>query len=245
MPAICCCARAVLRWRRASTTCAAFRAAPAHRPPIRFSSLSCGARDLRDVVQLASYRGGYIGACSVEKNATICWLMDRAACARSVPIGAHLAWIARNLRARRSAFRRPLRLRPSGRGVGNTYGYMRTAAIAPDIFALGDQLCVIPSCTGDGTSLALSSGVAAAHAVLAGTSAGEFQKSFLQRVRRQFFWAKAVEATFKSAPLRAIGVGAVAALPSLAGLAASLTRLEGVDELIRPSTLAGSKATAR
>lgn len=215
---------------------------------IQLSLSPAAARDLRDVVQLASYRGGYIGACCVEgENATICWLMDRAAMREVGPDWrAHLAWIARQsarvgdlLSGARFVSDRPAAV------SAIPYGYMRTTAIAPDIYPLGDQLCVIPSCTGDGTSLALSSGVAAAHAVLAGTSAGEFQKSFLQRVRRQFFWAKAVEATFKSAPLRAIGVGAVAVLPSLAGLAASLTRLEGVDELIPPSTLAGSTAPAR
>lgn len=215
---------------------------------IQLSLAPAVARDLRDVVQLASYRGGYIGACSVEEgSATICWLMDRSAMREVGPDWrTHLAWIARQsanagdlLSGARFVSERPAAV------SAIPYGYMRTAAIAPDIFALGDQLCVIPSFTGDGTSLALSSGVAAAQAVLAGRSAGEFQRSFLQRVRRQFFWAKAVEATFKSAPLRALGVGAVAALPSLAGLAASLTRLKGVDELIGAPGLADATARAR
>ena len=54
------------------------------------------------------------------------------------------------------------------------YGYMRYSAIASNVFALGDQLCVIPSFTGDGTSLALSSGVEAAQAVLARRTAEAF-----------------------------------------------------------------------
>ena len=38
------------------------------------------ARDLDGVVQLASYRGGYIGACNVEEGmAPICWLLDASA----------------------------------------------------------------------------------------------------------------------------------------------------------------------
>jgi len=215
---------------------------------IQLSLTPAAACDLRDVVQLASYRGGYIGACSVdEETATICWLMDRRAMREVGPDWrAHLAWIAQRtarvgdlLAGAHFISERPAAV------SAIPYGYMRRAAIAPNIFPLGDQLCVIPSFTGDGTSLALSSGVAAAQAVLAGKSAGEFQRSVLQRVRRQFFCARAIEVTFKSAPLRALGVGAIAALPALAGLAASLTRLKGVDELIRAPGFSDATARAR
>jgi flavin-dependent dehydrogenase len=111
------------------------------------------------------------------------------------------------------------------------YGYRRRAVIGKNVFPVGDQLCVIPSFTGDGTSLALSSGLAAAQAVLAAKSAGDFQTAFLERIRAQFLWARAVDATFKSAATRAFAVGAVAALPSLARLVASLTRVKGVPEM--------------
>ncbi len=111
------------------------------------------------------------------------------------------------------------------------YGYMRRATIAPNVYAVGDQLCVIPSFTGDGTSLALSSGLAAARALLEGSSAGAFQQAFLARIRTQFLWAQTVDATFKSALTRALGVGAVAAAPPLARLIASLTRVRDVARL--------------
>jgi len=124
------------------------------------------------------------------------------------------------------------------------YGYMRYSAVAPNVFPLGDQLCVIPSFTGDGTSLALSSGVAAAQAVIAGRTAEAFQRSFLHRVRGQFFWARAVEAAFKSAPLRALSIGAVGAMPKLAGLAVNLTRVKDVADIICPPS-AGVTAPAR
>jgi len=90
---------------------------------------------------------------------------------------------------------------------------------------------VIPSFTGDGTSLALSSGAGAAHACLAGKTAGEFQKTFLDQVRTQFFCAGAVDTLFKSSALRALSVQAIAAMPSLAQIATNLTRVKDYGNL--------------
>ena len=108
---------------------------------------------------------------------------------------------------------------------------MRRAVIAPNVYPTGDQLSVIPSFTGDGTSLALASGLAAAHAVLSDQASGVFQEEFLRRIRTQFFWARAVDATFKSHVTRALSVGALGAVPPLATLIASLTRVKGVKEM--------------
>lgn len=189
---------------------------------------------LADVVQLVGYRGGYIGACSVEQGeATICWLLD-ARVMREIGSDwrAHLDYIARRSSALGDllAGARFLSARPTAVS-GIPYGYRRTSPIAPNIYALGDQLCVIPSFTGDGTSLALSSGVAGARACLSGTSAGAFQQAFLQHVRAQFFWARAVDGVFKSALTRSLGVLSIAAAPGLARLAAGLTRVRNWQEL--------------
>ncbi len=192
------------------------------------------ARALGGIVQLASYRGGYIGACNVEDgNATICWLMDAAAMrAVGADWRAHLDHLARQSSAIGDLLSGARYLSPAPAAVsGIPYGYTRRAAIAPNVYALGDQLCVIPSFTGDGTSLALSSGVAAAHAILDGVPAQRFQEAFLARARSQLLWASAVDATFKSAPARALTVAATAALPSLARLVVNLTRVRGVAEL--------------
>jgi flavin-dependent dehydrogenase len=215
---------------------------------IQLSLSAPAVRDLQDVVQLASYRGGYMGACHVEDDSsTICWLMDRPTMREVGPDWRmHLNWIARSCGAvgdlisgARFHSERPAAV------SAIPYGYMRRAVIAPDIYPLGDQLCVIPSCTGDGTSLALSSGIAAAQAVLGGLSAGQFQAAFLERVRRQFRWARLIEATFNSAPLRSLAVGTVAAWPALAGLAANVTRVKGVGELMPAPTAAPTAARAR
>jgi len=204
---------------------------------VQLSLTPHAARALGGIVQLASYRGGYIGACTVEDgSATICWLMD--AC-RMRELGpdwrAHLAYIARQSSAVGDLLlgARFLSARPAAVS-GIPYGYRRRATIAPNVFPVGDQIAVIPSFTGDGTSLALSSGVAAAQAVLGGKPAGAFQREFLARTRAQFLWARGLDATFKSELSRTFSVAAIAALPSLAGLVASRTRLKGIDELTGP-----------
>jgi flavin-dependent dehydrogenase len=201
---------------------------------IQLSLTPAAARALGGIVQLASYRGGYIGACTVEDgSATICWLMDARAMRE---VGgdwrAHLDDIARQSSAVGDllAGARFLSARPAA-VAGIPYGYRRRAAIAPNVFPVGDQLAVIPSFTGDGTSLALSSGVAAAQAALSGQPAAAFQRAFLAQTRAQFLWARGLDATFKSKLSRSASVAAIAALPPLAGLAANLTRLKGIDAL--------------
>jgi flavin-dependent dehydrogenase len=227
-------------WPRASGSMTAYKVQLAPSPQT--------ARALRDVVQLVSYRGGYIGACNVEDgNATICWLVGPRAMQDVGPDWtAQLAHLSRQSSAIGDliAGARFLSARPAA-VAAIPYGYMRRAVIAENVFPVGDQLCVIPSFTGDGTSLALSSGLAAAQAVLEARSAGEFQRAFLKRIRAQFFWAQAVDATFKSAPTRAFAVGAVALLPSLARLVASLTRVKGVPELTGSEPVGEARARAR
>lgn len=227
-------------WPRASGSMTAYKVQLAPSPQT--------ARALRDVVQLVSYRGGYIGACNVEDgNATICWLVGPRLLQDVGPDWtAQLAHLSRQSSAIGDlvAGARFLSARPTA-VAAIPYGYMRRAVIAENVFPVGDQLCVIPSFTGDGTSLALSSGLAAAQAVLEARSAGEFQRAFLKRIRAQFFWAQAVDATFKSAPTRAFAVGAVALLPSLARLVASLTRVKGVPELTGSEPVGEARARAR
>lgn len=190
---------------------------------------SAATRALREVVQLATYRGGYVGACNVEEGATtICWLLDADAMSRAgSDWTAHLAFIARQCPVMGDLLSgaRFLSARPAA-VAAVPYGYKRHGVIAPNVFPVGDQLAVIPSFTGDGTSLALSSGLAAAQAVLAGQTADTYQAAFLRRIRGQFVWAKAVDATFKASLTRAMGVGAVAAMPWLARSVANLTRLQ-------------------
>ncbi len=206
---------------------------------IQLSPFPAVARALDGVVQLVSYRGGYVGACNVEDDAvTICWIMDGRAMKEVGPEWtAHLNYISRHssLMGDILAGAHYRSARPAA--VSSIpYGYKRRAVIAPNVYPTGDQLSVIPSFTGDGTSLALASGLAAARAVLGDQTAQGFQADFLGRVRAQFFWARAVDATFKSGITRALSIGAMGALPPLATLVASLTRVKGVKEMTTDPT---------
>jgi flavin-dependent dehydrogenase len=228
-------------WPRRAGSMTAFK--------LQLAPAAAAARALDGVVQLATYRGGYMGACRVEGGeATICWLMDER---RMRTLGpdwrGHLEYISRSCSGVGDLLAGALFLSERPAAIAAIpYGYVRRTAIAENVFALGDQLAVIPSFTGDGTSLALSSGVGAAQAVLAGQSAAEFQSAFLTRIRAQLLWARAVDATFKSAPLRTLGIGAVAAVPALAQVIARLTRLNGVAGLIAAQQLAAPlRAPAR
>ncbi|MGI9403564.1 MAG: NAD(P)/FAD-dependent oxidoreductase [Hyphomicrobium sp.] len=206
---------------------------------IQLSLSQEASRALEGLVQLVSYRGGYIGACNVEDDtATICWLMDARAMKEVGPEWtAHLDYISRHSSTMGDllAGARYLSARPAA--VSSIpYGYLRRAVIAANVYPTGDQLSVIPSFTGDGTSLALASGLAAARAVLSSQPAQGFQAEFLGRIRTQFFWARAIDATFKSGITRALSVGAMGALPPLATLVASLTRMKGVTEMTTDPT---------
>lgn len=201
---------------------------------IQLEPSPAAARALKDVVQLAGYDGGYIGACSIEGGqATICWLLDgRALKALGSNWTAQLKYIAcaapavgEVLSGARFMTERPATI------SGLPFGYRRHDVIGPNVYPVGDQLAVIPSFTGDGTSLALSSGIAAAQALLAHVEAGDYQRAFLKRVGAQLNVARAVDAAFTMEPTRAVGVRAVAALPSLARLIANLTRVRDVGRL--------------
>jgi flavin-dependent dehydrogenase len=198
---------------------------------ITFQPTPANFAALDGIVQLVSYRGGYIGACNVEDGAvTICWLREeRDMQALGSDWRAHLDDIAGQSSALGDLLSGARFLSPRPAAVSAIpYGYVRREVIAANLFPLGDQLCVIPSFTGDGTSLALSSGLAAASAVLGGEAAGKFQRDFLARIRAQFLWARAVETTFRYAPARVFGVGAISLVPGLVGLITNLTRVRGI-----------------
>ncbi len=197
-----------------------------------FELRSEARRSLEDTVQLVSYHGGYIGACNIENGAaTLCWLADKSMMSRTSG-----RWdVQLDELRRQSPFisdllddATPLTERPATVSA-IPFGYKRTRTIHTSVFPIGDQLAVIPSFTGDGTSLALMSGILAAEAVLQGQTAEQFQSSFHVRTRRQFRWASAVDVSFKTSLTRFMSIGAVAAFPILA---TSLARRTRFSELI-------------
>jgi flavin-dependent dehydrogenase len=187
---------------------------------------------LEDLVQLAMFPGGYAGVCLVEGGiATICWVVDRDVTGEAaVAWDAHAAFLAQ-----RSDFfasllggATPLWDKPVA-VAAIPYGFLRREVISDAIYPLGDQLVVIPSYTGDGTSIALHTGIAAAHAVLGGQSAGEFQAETIAKLKPQIAWAKVANVAFVNATAQRV-TAAVArvvpwAVPGIAKFVVNRTRL--------------------
>lgn len=179
-------------------------------------------------VQLSGFEGGYIGASLIEDGAaTLCWVADPTFMSRT-----NGRWQAQlDGLAKASPYvgdllsgAKPLFGQPATTAA-IPYGFRRRNAVGASFFPVGDQLSVIPSFTGNGTSIALSSGVAAAKAFLRGEAAESFQHAFLRRLAPQFRWANAIDIAFKSGVSRFIGVAAIGLFPALATQLTRLTRL--------------------
>lgn len=205
--------------------------------------LTPGARHtLAGVVQLVGYRGGYIGACNIEGGAaTLCWLADKSLMQRS---GGRW-WTQVDDLARRSPYigdiligARAMSEKPAA-VAAVPFGYIRRDAISPRVYPIGDQLAVIPSCTGDGTSIALTSGLAAARAVLRNVDSADYQRVFTRNIGSQFRWAGAVNQLFKTRATRSISVAAMALFP---GLATGLTRMTRLRDNALADALEGDGA---
>jgi flavin-dependent dehydrogenase len=187
---------------------------------------------LENVVQLAMFNGGYAGVCLVEGGiATICWVIDRHVAGEAVAAwDDHAAFLAR-----RSEFfatllggAMPLWDRPVA-VAAIPYGFLRREVISDAVYPLGDQLVVIPSYTGDGTSIALHTGIEAARAVLGGQSAGEFQAKAIAKLKPQIAWARVANVAFVNATAQRLtaAVARIApwAVPGIARFVVNRTRL--------------------
>ncbi len=188
---------------------------------------------LDQCVHLSMFRGGYAGVCLVEDGiATICWVVERAALGGEAP----MAWGAHaNFLAQRSEFfaalldgAAPLWDKPVA-VAAIPYGFLREETVSDAIYPVGDQLVVIPSYTGDGTSIALHTGITAAQAILDRRSARDFQTAAIARLRPQIAWAKLANVAFVNATAQrmtaAIARLAPWALPQVATFIANKTRV--------------------
>ncbi|HZP20674.1 MAG TPA: FAD-dependent monooxygenase [Bauldia sp.] len=186
---------------------------------------------LEGVVQLVLLPGGYVGACLVDGGrASLCWQIETARLAetgadwraqldRFAALSPHFGDVlagARAVDARAAAV------------SSLPFGYVRREAIADCVYPVGDQMAVIPAFTGDGTSLALASGILAARALVRGETATAFQRSFAAGLGPQFRVARVVAAIFRREIGRRFTIGALRAAPPLARMVANGTRLTGV-----------------
>ena len=187
---------------------------------------------LDDSVQLAMFPGGYVGVCLVEGGiATVCWVIDRDVAGEPVVTwGEHVAFLAQRSQffAKLFAGATPLWDKPVA-VAAIPYGFLRREVISDVVYPLGDQLVVIPSYTGDGTSIALHTGMAAARAVLSGQSAGEFQAKAVAKLKPQIAWAKVANVAFVNATAQRLtsAVARIApwAVPGIARFVVNRTRL--------------------
>jgi flavin-dependent dehydrogenase len=190
------------------------------------------AASLENLVQLAVFRGGYVGACLVEGGvATICWVTERDVPGEtSVTWDAHASFLAQRstflaglLGGATALWDRPVAV------AGIPYGFLRREVISEAIYPVGDQLVVIPSYTGDGTSIALHTGIAAAEAVLNGRSAAEFQAGAISKLKSQITWAKLANVAFVNATAQRVSAAAARwtpwVIPRLATFIVNRTRL--------------------
>ena len=112
--------------------------------------------------------------------------------------------------------------------AGLSYGYLRAEPIGQAIHSVGDQLAVIPSFTGDGMSIALYSGMAAARAVLNGQPAEHCQRDLISRLRPQFRVSSAIGRMLETPVTCGISVVVAGLFPHVVSTVARATRLRGL-----------------
>jgi menaquinone-9 beta-reductase len=190
------------------------------------------AATLESVVQLAMFNGGYAGVCLVEGGiATICWVIDRNVAGEAAAAwDDHAAFLTQRSEffATLLAGATPLWDKPVA-VAAIPYGFLRREVISDTVYPLGDQLVVIPSYTGDGTSIALHTGMAAARAILDGQSARDFQANAIAKLKPQIAWAKVANVAFVNAAAQRVtsAVARIApwAVPGIARFVVNRTRL--------------------
>ena len=187
------------------------------------------AANLHDVVMLAVYRNGYQGLQQIEgRHASLCWIVDRAD-ARELGHNwtNHRQFLSRQsgLVADHLSAGRPLMDRPVS-VAGLPLGFLRREAPSDRIYAIGDQLGMIPSFAGDGIAIALGSGILAARALLEQRSPVRYQEDMHRTLRQQFFLARPLHYLMTSPAAQTAGIGVLKTLPGLMRILASATRFD-------------------
>jgi len=189
---------------------------------------------LTGVVQLAFFRGGYVGACLVENGLlSVAWVIQDHLVRRVGPdwqrqsayLGSQSSVFADLIAEARPLFVKPLAT------AAIPFGFMRAQPIAPKIFPIGDQLAVVPSFTGDGMAIALYSGLAAARALSAGQSAIAWQRELIARLRPQFRLATSIGSLLEAPATCGISIAVGKLLPPLVRGIVSATRLRGFNHI--------------
>lgn len=184
-------------------------------------------RALADVVELHLFDDGYAGFLLQEDGSTnICLSIANQALNRAGGIEPLMARLVKE----QPRFGERLREARTGQWTaiaGVPYGWKARRG-ERGLFRLGDQAAVIASLTGDGIAIALRSGMRAAAAFLAAgpDGAAPFQESFSRDAAMPLRIAGALRWAAERPVARGAAIGLIGAMPSLARLAAGLTRID-------------------
>lgn len=182
------------------------------------------ARTLEGVIELHLYDGGYAGLLMQEDGtANLCLSASRQRLKEAGGIDGlveRLAGELPDLKARLSAGEAGEWSAVSG----VPYGW-RARVTAEGVYRIGDQAAVIASIAGDGIAIALESGSAAARAIAGGVPAAQFQRAWARRARRPIGLAEGLRRSAEHPLRREAMMGLLGWFPSLAPLAARLTRI--------------------
>jgi menaquinone-9 beta-reductase len=214
---------------------------------IHVNPSAAARQSLTGVVQLYAFPGGYGGFCLIEegllsiawnihsdmlRSVGSSWAAQSAHLAKNSPVFADL------IDGAEAAWSKPLAV------SGQPYGFLRSEPVGPSIYPVGDQLAVIPSFIGDGTALALASGIAAARAVLSNESAHEFQRRIVKGCKPQFRIAGALDFTISQTPLRKLALAGARMAPALVTSLIAVSRLRGFDDVLASARNPGQRSSA-
>ena len=194
-------------------------------------------RLLGGAIELHLFHGGYAGIVLQEGgSANICLALRKSALADS---GRSPDALFRWLSDRSSAFAARLgdnwdeaRIDTIG---AIPYGFIATETHS-GLYRLGDQAAVIPSLAGEGISIALASGVAAADALAAGESAPHYQARFAAAARNPVRLASAAWRMAETTLGARAGLALARIAPSLVAGFADMARIDP------PASLAPARA---
>jgi flavin-dependent dehydrogenase len=181
-------------------------------------------------IEVLLFEGGYAGLQLVEGGvANLCLLVTRDVFGRAgkdwPSLLAHLRRGCGHLDERLDGaveqLDRPLTI------AGVPYGYRHRPRSddSPRFYRAGDQMAVIPSFSGDGMSMAMVSGRAAARAILAGADARDFHASQRVEFRRQIILAQAIYRLGQPRVLQPVLVALARRWPGIATRVAAWTRV--------------------